>query len=268
MKKEQAEIFSANMSKVGGVLKIKTHEFPLDEVYESSCGNLKMIAAKTGKGKSTLMLERALESAKNGENVLFITQEPVQNVTRKIKDSTISDSVEKLIFKRIHLKLLHFTLNNVIINLTNKIMGELTMTIQNTIIQNLSNPTPESVMKAIRYIEVDLGESFLERNDIFDDAFTLMNFALEKGYISQEKFDLWEEAFEDNELGTEENFEVIMTDDTENLFALRQFDKESDLSHDEQYEQALLIYGELVCSNEDYINEFVNTVKLVLKFKG
>lgn len=142
------------------------------------------------------------------------------------------------------------------------------MTIQNTIIQNLSNPTPESVMKAIRYIEVDLGESFLERNDIFDDAFTLMDFALEKGYISQEKFDLWEEAFEDNELGTEENFEVIMTDDTENLFALRQFDKESDLSHDEQYEQALLIYGELVCSNEDYINEFVNTVKLVLKFKG
>lgn len=99
MKKEQAEIFSANMSIVGGVLKTKTHELSLDEVYESSCDNLKMIAAKTGKGKSTLMLERALDDSKNGKNVLFITQEPIQNITKKIKDSTITDSVEKMNFQ-------------------------------------------------------------------------------------------------------------------------------------------------------------------------
>lgn len=52
MKKEQVEIFSANMSKVGGVLKIKTHEFPLDEVYESSCGNLNLWQLKNDCSKN------------------------------------------------------------------------------------------------------------------------------------------------------------------------------------------------------------------------
>lgn len=96
MKKEFLEKVVPDLKPIGGTLKTKTHELSLDEVYESSCDNLKMIAAKTGKGKSTLMLERALNDSTNGKNVLFITQEPIQNIIKKIEDSTITDSVEKL----------------------------------------------------------------------------------------------------------------------------------------------------------------------------
>lgn len=120
--------------------------------------------------------------------------------------------------------------------------------------------TPESVVNAIIYVEVKLGDNFLEYRDIFDDTTELMNFAYEKKYISKEKFNLWKEGFKNNELGSEENFEVIIGEDEEyEPYCITYED--SEITYGEQYAEALLIYGELICSKDEYYQGFLSKLQ-------
>lgn len=134
-----------------------------------------------------------------------------------------------------------------------------------TIIKELSNPTPETIVEAIRFMEKEMGESYLERYDIFSDTTELMEFALEKGYITKEKYNLWKKDFMDNEIGTEENFEVIFGEDPEyDIYCITLYDKNSEETFDEQYEKALLVYGELICSSDRYKTAFVKEFKMAI----
>lgn len=122
--------------------------------------------------------------------------------------------------------------------------------------------TPSSIADAIIHVEFNVGESFLEYNDIFSDASNIMYFAHDKGYISEEKFQLWKDCFWKSEEGTKESFQVIFGGEEEyEPFCITHMDEESDKSYNEQYYDALLIYGELVCSNELYYKEFLNKLR-------
>ena len=123
--------------------------------------------------------------------------------------------------------------------------------------------TPESIVNAIRYAEMELQDNFLEYHDIFIDASVIMNFAYKKGYITEEKFKLWEEGFENNETGTQETFEVILGESEEREpYCIAYEDTNSDKDYNEQYTEALKVYGELVCSEDVYYSEFVKILKL------
>lgn len=122
--------------------------------------------------------------------------------------------------------------------------------------------TPESVVNAIRYVEIELQDNFLEYHDIFVDASVIMNFAYKKGYITEEKFKFWEEGFENNEIGTQETFEVILGESEEwEPYCIAYEDTNSDKDYNEQYTEALKVYGELVCSEDLYYSEFVKILK-------
>lgn len=122
--------------------------------------------------------------------------------------------------------------------------------------------TPESIVNAIRYAEMELQDNFLEYRDIFVDASVIMRFAYEKGYITEDKFKSWEEGFESNEIGSQETFEVIMGESEEwEPYCITYEDKNSDKDYNEQYTEALKVYGELVCSEDVYYSEFVKILK-------
>jgi hypothetical protein len=132
-------------------------------------------------------------------------------------------------------------------------------------IKNMEKPykveiakTAESIVNAIRFFDLEFGESYLEYNDIFTDSEALMNFALEKEYISTEKFDLWKKAFDIGNYETEECNSLIFGEDEEcEPYCIAYENDELDEDYDTQYEKALLVYGELICSNEEYFNKFV-----------
>ena len=89
-----------------------------------------------------------------------------------------------------------------------------------------------------------------------------MHFAHKKGYITDEKFKSLKEGFEDNEQGAEENFEVIFGSDEEyEPYCIAYEDESSEKSHDEQYAEALLVYGELICSKEEYYQAFLDKLQ-------
>lgn len=143
----------------------------------------------------------------------------------------------------------------VIIKLTNKLKGVRFM------IELKIEKTAESVVSAIRTIELDVGESFLEYNDIFPDASNIMEFAREKDAITEEKYQTWKQGFEENEQGAEETFEVMFGEDEEwEPFCISYEDPESELDYDDQYSNALLIYGELIVSKDEYFEEFKKTI--------
>lgn len=118
--------------------------------------------------------------------------------------------------------------------------------------------TPESIVNAIRFFEMEFGESYLEYNDIFPDGLALMEFAYKHNYITEEKFDSWKYTYENSFLESGENFELVFGDDIEfEPHCITYMNEESDEDYDTQYEKALLVYGELVCSNNTYFNKFV-----------
>lgn len=125
--------------------------------------------------------------------------------------------------------------------------------------------TPESVVSAIRYAEWELGDNFLEYRDIFPDSSELMKFAHLRKYINKDKYEFWKQGFEDNELGAEESFEVIFGEDPEfepyciAYYQESESSNESDYAdgYNHQYSRALMVYGELICSKEEYYNLFV-----------
>lgn len=119
---------------------------------------------------------------------------------------------------------------------------------------------PESIAKAIISFEHEAGENYLEYGDFFPDASVIMEFALANGSITEEKFKTWEEGFEDNEMGTEETFEVIWgLDPEEDPYAITYEDEERDF--EDVYYEAMLIYGKLICSDRSYYKKFIETLK-------
>lgn len=59
---------------IGGTLKTKSAELPLNEVYSFTKDKFNVIAAKTGKGKSKLMASKAFEES-SSKSVLFLSSE-------------------------------------------------------------------------------------------------------------------------------------------------------------------------------------------------
>lgn len=119
---------------------------------------------------------------------------------------------------------------------------------------------PESVAKAVIDFEHEAGENYLEYGDFFPDASVIMKFALANKFITEEKFKTWEEGFEDNEMGSEETFEVILgIDPEEDLYAITYEDENRDF--EEVYYEAMLVYGKLICSDKSYYKKFVETLK-------
>lgn len=122
-----------------------------------------------------------------------------------------------------------------------------------------------SVKNAIRYAEYELQDNFLEYRDIFHDSSFIMNFAYEKGYISKQRFLKWKEGLEDHDFDAMETFQVLLGEDEEfepyAMFYESEMTKEDPDNIDELYERALLVYGELICSNDEYYNEFLKELK-------
>ncbi|MCM3109887.1 hypothetical protein [Lederbergia lenta] len=118
--------------------------------------------------------------------------------------------------------------------------------------------TPKSIVDAIRCFEVEFGENYLEYNDIFSDSEELMNFAFKNGYLDEQRFKKWKRAYVDNDIEAVECFNLIFGEDEEyEPYCIAYRDEESDEDYDTQYEKALMVYGELVCSDRDYFNMFV-----------
>lgn len=116
----------------------------------------------------------------------------------------------------------------------------------------------QSIVDAIRFFEMEFGESFLEYNDIFSDSKKLMDFALENKYINKEKYDVWKTEYDNNNWEVDENFNLIFGEDAEyEPYCITYFDENSDVEYDEQYEKALFVYGALVCSDDVYFNKFI-----------
>lgn len=125
---------------------------------------------------------------------------------------------------------------------------------------------PESIVNAIRYAEVELQDNFLEYRDIFPDSSFLMSFAYKNGYISEQRFLKWKEGFEDNDCDAMETFQVLLGDDEEfspyAMYHEENMKKEDPDNIDECYEKALLVYGKLICSKDEYYNEFLEELKI------
>lgn len=116
----------------------------------------------------------------------------------------------------------------------------------------------QSIVDAIRFFELEFGETYLEYNDIFPDSKALMDFAISKGYISKNDYNLWKIAYDNSDYEAEENFKLIFGEDREyEPYCITYEESESELSWDEQYEKALIVYGELVCSNDEYFEKFI-----------
>lgn len=111
---------------------------------------------------------------------------------------------------------------------------------------------PESIVAAIMFAEFVLQENFLEYRDLFADSSYLMKFALENNYIDSKQYSDWKKDFENNEPGSQENFEVIFGDSS---YCISQ--PKDDEMHAEEYEEALKVYGELIASNELYYEDFL-----------
>lgn len=117
----------------------------------------------------------------------------------------------------------------------------------------------QSVVDAIRFFELEFGESYLEYNDIFSDSKELMTYAFENGHISNEKYSAWKTEYDNNRWGMDENFQLIFgeEDDEYEPYCITYLNEALELAYDEQYEKALLVYGELVCSKDEYFNKFI-----------
>lgn len=119
--------------------------------------------------------------------------------------------------------------------------------------------TPKSIVDAIRFFEMKFGESYLEYHDIFQDCREVMEFAYKKGYLSEEKYVGWKEDWNGNVFHIDETFQVIFSDDEDyEPYCISYEDEESDEDYDTQYEKALLVYGELICSRRDHFNQFIS----------
>lgn len=126
--------------------------------------------------------------------------------------------------------------------------------------------TPESVANAISYAELELQDNFLEYRDVFYDSSNIMHFAYEKGYITEEKFEFWKEGFNNNEIGSEETFEVIFGEDLEfEPYCIAYYRRPEGSpnenfadEYNKQYLKALIVYGELICSQDKYYNSFLD----------
>lgn len=117
--------------------------------------------------------------------------------------------------------------------------------------------TPKSIVGAIRFFELEFGENYLEYNDIFQDSSSLVNYAYKQGYMDADKYNEFSKAYEENDWSVEDTFQVIFSDDEEEL-AVKYYDESLDQDYEQQYEDALLVYGELICSDDKYFNAFVN----------
>lgn len=120
----------------------------------------------------------------------------------------------------------------------------------------------ESIVNAIREFEMENGENYLEYGDFFVDSSVVMKFAKEKGYITEEQFNIWKEGFENNELGTEETFEVLLGEDREfEPYCIMYEEDDESKSFDDHYVKSLMVYGELICSDAAYYNKFISNYR-------
>lgn len=118
--------------------------------------------------------------------------------------------------------------------------------------------TPKSIVDAIRFFELEFGETYLEGNDIFDDSREIMEFAYKKGFLPKSRYENWKVDWNGNVFHIDETFQVIFGSDEEyEPFCITYEDEDSDDDYDTQYEKALLVYGELICSSEEYFDKFV-----------
>lgn len=74
MKIEEIEKVLSVGNAIGGTLKTKSSELPLNEVYSFTKGKFNVIAARSGKGKSKLMASKAFEES-SSKSVLFLSSE-------------------------------------------------------------------------------------------------------------------------------------------------------------------------------------------------
>lgn len=118
--------------------------------------------------------------------------------------------------------------------------------------------TPKSIVNAIRFFETEFGENYLEYHDIFSDSIDLMTYAYNKGYLPKDRFEAWKIAYICNGSEVEESFSVIFgSDEDYEPYCITYEDKNSQDDFNTQYEKALLVYGELICSDEEFYTKFV-----------
>lgn len=63
------------LKELKGKLETNTHALDLDGIYQAQKGDMTVIAAQTGKGKSTLLASKALKDSLEGLEVLYLTSE-------------------------------------------------------------------------------------------------------------------------------------------------------------------------------------------------
>lgn len=105
--------------------------------------------------------------------------------------------------------------------------------------------TKEIVKDSIRAWEMDAGESFFDNSLIQINPLTLMTWCYGKGYLTYQQYNDWSTDYTRGELeAIDENYYIYNQDGEHgSSYAL----VSSDDYNEEDYEKALLIFGEFVC---------------------
>lgn len=109
--------------------------------------------------------------------------------------------------------------------------------------------TAEEMMHDIRIWEVEAGEGFL---DSFDGSFNEANFmfwCLGKGYTNTEKFNLWQESYENN---NHYGGEFLFDEEEEFALIKEPVYSDGDEKWEDAYNKAIYMLAEFLTSNNTY----------------
>lgn len=82
-----------DVKKIEGELVTATHSLKLKEVYEAQYENIKIIASQTGKGKTTVLADKAINTAAAGTKSVFISNEnSIMELQQTFKNVIVKDS--------------------------------------------------------------------------------------------------------------------------------------------------------------------------------
>lgn len=119
--------------------------------------------------------------------------------------------------------------------------------------------TKELVVDKIREWEMDAGESFFDNGLININPLTFMTWCYGKGYLTYEQYNNWTLDFSSNKLkAIDENYYIY---NQEGEYGAQFAVVISEEYNDEDYEKALLIFGEFVEGNIVYQARFKEFLK-------
>lgn len=114
--------------------------------------------------------------------------------------------------------------------------------------------TKEIVRDSIRAWEMDAGEDFFDNSLIRINPLTLMTWCYGKGYLTYKQYNDWSADYAKRKLkAIDENY-YVYNDDGE--YGVSYALVSSDDYNEEDYEKALLIFGEFVCEIWTYEKRF------------